>query len=223
MQAILKKQFDAALLYKAIDQFTSLQLAVTDHTNIFLDIGVPDWRLDKLPDLYKQLLSQKDILTADGLSEIEINELEKLSPKVFNLCKKIAGYSIKQTIVQPDFNDNNTLIDDISQNITIIDLGEIVISHPFFSLLNGLHQIIKHHAFVKEDSTYLSIQDACVNNFIGFKSRENLLDLLELIRPLWFVYGALAGYRLMAACGVEKLCHFQHGKLVHSLKEFIAI
>ena len=62
LREILKKQFDAALLCKAIDQFTSMQLAVADHVNIFLDIGVPDWRLDKLPDLFKQLLSQKDIL-----------------------------------------------------------------------------------------------------------------------------------------------------------------
>ena len=61
LRAILKKQFDAALLCKAIDQFTSMQLAVCDHVNIFLDMGVPDWRLDKLPDLFKQFLSQKDI------------------------------------------------------------------------------------------------------------------------------------------------------------------
>src|SRR6202021_730260 len=63
LREILKKQFDAALLCKAIDQFTSIQLTVADHVNIFLDIGVPDWRLDKLPALYKQLLSQKDLLS----------------------------------------------------------------------------------------------------------------------------------------------------------------
>ncbi len=57
-----------------------------------------------------------------------------LLPKASILCKKLSDYSIKQTIVQPDFNDNNTLIDNVS-NITTIDLGEIVISHPFFSLL----------------------------------------------------------------------------------------
>ena len=221
LRAILKKQFNTALILKAIDQFTSLQLAVTDHINVFLDIGVPDWRLDKLPDLYKELLSKKDILIADGLSEMEINELEKLSPKVFNLCKKIAGYSIKQTIVQPDFNDNNTLIDHTHRHITIIDLGEIVISHPFFSLLNFLHQIKKQHLLEKEDSRYLMIKDACLNNYIGFESGENLLNLLELIRPLWFLYGALAGYRLMVACGEEKIMSFQHGKLIDTLKEFM--
>ncbi len=80
LREILKKQFDATLVCKAIDQFTSIQLDVADHVNIFLDIGVPDWRLDKLPDLYKRLFLQKDVLIADELSEIEISELEKLIP-----------------------------------------------------------------------------------------------------------------------------------------------
>lgn len=136
LREILKKQFDAELICKAIEQFTSLQLSVADHVNIFFNIGVPDWRLNKLPDLYTQLITQKqDLLIEDGLSKKELEELEVLIPSVNHLCNKLSAFSIKQTMVQPDFNDNNTLIDDVSQNITIIDLGEIVISHPFFSIL----------------------------------------------------------------------------------------
>ncbi len=223
LREILKKQFDAALLCKAIDQFTAVQLAVADHVNMFIDIGVPDWRLDKLPDLYKQLLSQKDILIADGLSEIEINELETLLPKVSNLCKKLSDYAIKPTIVQPDFNDNNTLIDDISQAITIIDLGEIVISHPFFSLINCLHQLRKHHGLTVEDDTYLQIRDAGLKNYMSVYSKKQLLDALGVAQILWIVYGTLCQYQLMLACGKDKLMAFQHGKLSDALKEFMAV
>ena len=53
LRQILKHQFDPALFCEAIEQFTSMQLAVADHVNIFLAIGVPDWRLDKLPGLYR--------------------------------------------------------------------------------------------------------------------------------------------------------------------------
>jgi hypothetical protein len=131
LREILKKEFNAELFCKAIDQFTSMQLSVANHVNNFIDIGVPDWQLNKLPNLFAQLLTQKYLLIEDGLLESEIRELEKLIPALTNLCNELSAYSIKQSIVQPDFNDNNTLIDD-SQNITIIDLGEIVISHPFF-------------------------------------------------------------------------------------------
>lgn len=221
LREILKKKFDVSLLCKAIDQFTSIQLAVADHMNTFLDIGVPDWRLDKLPSLYKQLFSKKDILIADGLSETEISKLETLLPKISNLCKKLSNYSIKQTIVQCDFHDNNILIDNVSKNITIIDLGEIVISHPFFSFVGFLRQIKKHHALTAEDNRYLQIMDTCLKNYMNFKTIEHLSEAFATAQILWFVYEILAQHRLMLACGETRLISFQHGKLSSQLKEFM--
>ncbi|HAT1797973.1 TPA: aminoglycoside phosphotransferase family protein [Legionella pneumophila] len=223
LRKTLKKKFNEALLHKAVDQFTLLQLTVADHVDVFLDIGVPDWRLDKLPDLYMQLLSQKDILIADGLSEIEIGKLEALRPKVFNLCKKLSDYSIKQTIVQPDFNDNNTLIDDVSQDITIIDLGEIVISHPFFSLLNWLQQIKKHHALTDKDDAYLKLKSFCFKNYINFESKKRLLEAFSITGLLFLIYGSLCSDRLMRACDKASFTSsFQrHGRPSIPLKELM--
>lgn len=224
LRAILKKQFDVTLLCKAIDQFTSIQSAVADHVNIFLDRGVPDWRLDKLPDLYKQLLSQKDILRADGLTEREMSTLETLLPKVTNLCEKLSDYSIKQTIVQCDFHDNNILIDDISQNITIIDLGEIVISHPFFSLVGCLRQAKFHHGLTDGDDTYLQLMEACLKNYMIFESKNDSADVFAITQVLWFIYESLAQYRLMIACDKARFKSFQrHGKLSGALKEFMIV
>lgn len=39
LREILKKQFNAELFCKAINQFTSMQLSVADHINNFIDIG----------------------------------------------------------------------------------------------------------------------------------------------------------------------------------------
>ncbi|MCX7124252.1 MAG: aminoglycoside phosphotransferase family protein [Gammaproteobacteria bacterium] len=223
LREILKKEFDTTLFCKAIDQFTAMQLAVADHVNVFLDIGVPDWRLDKLPDLYMQLLSQKEMLMSDGLTEKEIEELKNLFPTVSNLCKKLSGYAIKQSIVQPDFNDNNTLIADGSQKITMIDLGEIAISHPFFSLINCLLQAKKHHGLTDNDETYLQLMDACLKNYMDFESKENLLDAFNIAKIVWFVYGALATERLMAACNKSKfISSFQrHGRPSIPLRELM--
>lgn len=221
LREILKKNFDTELLCEAINQFTALQISVADHASNFIDIGVPDWRLEKLPDLYAQLLTEKDLLIEDGLSENEIRQLEMLIPTVTSLCTDLSQFSIKQTIVQPDFNDNNTLIDESSHKITFIDLGEIVISHPFFSLLNCLQQIKKHHALTEDDDAYLRISNACISNYSAFDSHKNVSDALTLARPLWFVYSALAGQRLINACGKSKIMAYQHGKLIASLKEFL--
>ncbi len=224
LREILKKEFNAALFSKAIEQFTSMQLSVADHANVFLDIGVPDWRLDKFPDLYVELLSQKETLIADGLSEKEIRELETLLPRVFNLCQRLSGYAIKPSIVQPDFNDNNTLIADKSLDITSIDLGEIVISHPFFSLINCLKQAKKHHALTEEDDSYLQLKDACLKNFLILEPKRHLLEAFSTARQLFFIYAALCDYRLMVACDKAKFTtSFQrHGRLSIPLKEFMS-
>ena len=223
LREILKQKFDINLFCKAINNFTSMQLATADNVNDFIDIGVPDWRLDKLPDLYMQLLSQKDMLIADGLLESELIELKKLLPTVSNLCQKLADYKIKQSIVQPDFNDNNTLIADQSKDITIIDLGEIAISHPFFSLINCLYQAKKHHAVKNNDDDYIKLEDACLKNYLIFAPKQDLLKALEIASILWFIYWALGQYRLMVACDNSKfVSSFQrHGKVSPALKEFL--
>jgi hypothetical protein len=223
LRDVLKNKFSAELLCKAIQQFTAIQLNVSDHLDIFLNIGVPDWRLDKIPDLFDKFLDQKDILMKDGLSENEISELKNLLPKITDLCQKLSGYSIKPSIVQPDFHDNNLLIDEISQKITLIDLGEITISHPFFSLITCLYQVKKHHGLADNDKAYQQIIDACLQNFINMESKENLLEAFLLAQILWYVYGALAGDRLLKACGAEKLMQFQPGRLVVDLKKLVII
>lgn len=223
LREVLKQRFDPALFCNAIEQFTLLQLATAADIDIFLKLGVPDWRLHKFPDLYLQLLAQKEILIADGLSETELLELNKLASIVSSLCKKLSSYLIPPTMVQPDFNDNNLLIDEESQRITLIDLGEITISHPFFSLLNGLKQIRKHHALLEQDEAYLQIKEACFKNFIRFESQRRLLEALDIARLLYPIYGAFGNYRLMMACERFKFkAPFQEqGRPGISLKEFI--
>ena len=221
LRQILKKEFDIELVCRTVQQFTSMQQAVAEHVNVFLDKGVPDWRLDKIPALFNQFLFKKEILIADGVVEKEIIELNALVPKISYLCEELSRVPIKQTIVQPDFNDNNVLIMNDSKKITIIDLGEIVISHPFFSLLNFLYQMTKHHGLQTSDEAYLKIRDVCLNPYMKYSSKEILLDALGTAKRVWHVYGILAGERLMAACGKEKIIQLQQGKLRAEIKELI--
>jgi hypothetical protein len=89
--------------------------------------------------------------------------------------------------------------------------------------LNGLHVIKKHHALTNEDAAYLKAKDACLKNYMQFKSEKNVSDALEIAHVLSFVYRLLAYDRLMQACGRKQLMSFQHGKLSEMLKEWIAV
>ena len=59
-----KQIFNEELLFRAIEQFISWQDSISEHVDFFLDIAVPDYRLDKLSGLYKDFVSQKDLLVA---------------------------------------------------------------------------------------------------------------------------------------------------------------
>lgn len=222
LRKILKKTFDGSLLCRAINEFASLQIAVSEHIEVLLNIGVPDWRLNHFPDLYQAVILQKDLLIADGLSEIEIDELDSLIPKISQLCEKLSLYCIKPTLVQPDCNDNNTLIDDTLNVLTLIDLGEIAISHPFFSLLNFLYQIKKHHGLTEENEAFIKIKNAYLTPYLTFKSEENLLKAFSIAQKLWMVYGILAHHRLILACDKEKIMSALRGRLSNAFKELRA-
>lgn len=125
-------------------------------------------------------------------------------------------------MVQPDFHDNNTLIDPVSHKLTVIDLGEIVISHPFFSLINFIQQIKKHHGLAEQDDAYQKIQEACFKNFAKFESKKNLLRAFDLAKILLHIYDILASNRLMEACDKKEIeSYYGSGKLRTQLKEFI--
>lgn len=215
LREVLKQDFDVGLLCRAIGDFSALQNQTADHVDLFLNMGVPDWRLDKLSGLFKELLLEKEVLLADGLSEKEIDELTGLLPTVTELCKQLAAYSIPETLVQCDFHDNNILIGDAGK-LTFIDLGEVVISHPFFSLAGCLWQAKKHHDLTEQNDAYQQLLSAC------FKS-DAQLAAYSITQKLWHVYGVLAQYRLMMACGVEQLIAYQRGRLGGALREVLGL
>jgi aminoglycoside phosphotransferase (APT) family kinase protein len=48
--------------------------------------------------------------------------------------------NIKETFGHADFHDKNILINTHTNQTTLIDLGEVVITHPLFSFHNCLHR-----------------------------------------------------------------------------------
>ena len=123
-------------------------------------------------------------------------------------------------MVQPDCNDNNMLIS--NGVITLIDLGEISISHPFFSIFNFLKQIKKHHGLKDEDEKYNRIKTACFKNFMHyFETQNQFLEAYNIAIQLLKVYVVLADYRLMLACGKETLNSFRNWKFSFCLKELL--
>jgi hypothetical protein len=225
LRAYLKTEFKPELLCQAIKDFTTIQRSTEYHIQSFLALGVPDWRLDKFSKVYDHIINQTDFLKADGMTDNELKILQDLSPKVAEQCELLFQYQIPETLVQLDFNSNNILFDPGTKKMTLIDLGEAVISHPFFSLHNFLYTATIHHGVKEGDQTYQQLQNACFENWLELATKKRLLEGFMLAKKLWPIYGAFGCYRLMKSIDIQAFRSWYANKpnrLADSFREYIA-
>jgi hypothetical protein len=220
LRATLKAKFSPDLLCQAIKEYAAIQRSTEDDVEIFIKLGVPDWRLAKLPFLYDQMINRTDFLKADGMTDKELQTLQDLSPLFLAQCELLASYGIHETIGIPDFNDNNTLLDPNTKKLTFIDWGEATITHPFFSLYNSLEQAITHHGVTEADQTYNKLQDACLENWLGALTKKQLLEVANLSKQLRIFYGVMGSYRLMTSVDLQALNTFYANKPNRLAKAF---
>lgn len=220
----LKETFDDEYLCDAAERFIALQLNVAKHLDLFFEIGVPDWRLDKLPGLYREVVNDDDLLLSEGFSIDQIKKLHSFESKIIEWSEALAEYQIPESIIQPDFHDNNVLIDDDTGKLTWIDLGEVLISHPFFPLFNYLWQIKKHHGLKEGDVEYEKIKNVC------FQPYRKMIDAggsfnnaITFAEKLNWVYGVVYQYRFMNICGKNQLITANQWKLKNVINGLMEI
>ncbi len=224
LRQLLKKQFNADLFIQCVTHYATIQRLAENYIEPLLALGVPDWRLDKLPKLYDQLIHETEFLQADGMTEDELQRLSDLTLRVAEQCNLLAHYQIPETIVQPDFNTNNMLFDPTSKKMTLIDLGELAITHPFFSFPNFMTQATYHHDVQEHDLLYQQLQNTYYENWSSTLTRQQFIDILNLIKKLCPIYSALASYRLMTSVDLNAFKIYyaaRPNRLAHSLREYL--
>lgn len=195
LQQYFKQHFNIDILIQMMQAYTELQISATNKTQLFFDLGVPDWRLTKLPTLYRNFINQETLLIEDGLNNDDLIKLRNLESKLSDLCISLAGYKIKDTFGHADFHHRNILINPDTGQTTIIDLGEVVITYPFFSFHNCLHMAKEN--FSLTDNQYYQLQLACFKPWLEFESQKNLLNILSIVNQCWSIHAVLGEYRLM--------------------------
>src|ERR1700722_12719055 len=90
LREFFKQTFDAELLIRAIHEYITVQRKSLAYLPMFLNIGVPDWRLIKIPERYLELIQQEELLKNDGLTNAEIKKLSQLVPKLISLCEQLS-------------------------------------------------------------------------------------------------------------------------------------
>ncbi|ARM35233.1 aminoglycoside phosphotransferase family protein [Legionella longbeachae] len=217
---VFMQEFQPNLLIEAMHDYTMLQLNSTDRIHLFLNLGVPDWRLEKLPKLYDQLMAEEELLIGDGLTLQELKQLKSLDGKLQFLCEQLACFKIADTFGHADFHDKNILFNPKTHQTTLIDLGEVVITHPFFSFVNCLHRATEHLKLPV--AQYRKLKKACFKNWLFLESSVQIFEIIDIINQCWTIHAVLGEYRLInsiASTAVESLC--RQGRLSSKLRMWI--
>lgn len=210
--------FKPDLFYQYLKLYAAIQIDCIHLVNDILALGVNDWRLEKLPNLYKKFVQNQDILLKDGLSLSELYRLQQLAPMMRILCEELAAYGIPETIEHGDFHDNNILIRE--DKITINDWGDASISHPFFSLAAALDSAKRNHNLQKTDNTYLKARDVYLNQWQDFGKQDTLLRAFEIAQKLHRFVFAMSFSRINSCPGIENFPKF-NGYIADSMRELL--
>jgi hypothetical protein len=203
LRSLLKENFIEHYLYKALSAYTHLQQSlISSDIDFLLSLGVPDWRPEYLPTLYKKMLQDEVfLLQRQNISQEHLERLHLLYPLIEEQCSLLAQCGLHATMVQQDFNTNNVCMN-AQGEMTCIDLGEIVIAHPFFSFQNFMHTNVIHHGIEKNSVLFKQLKEYFFQQWpnITKDDKEQALELCEKIFP---IYCAIGAYYLIQNIGVD--------------------
>jgi hypothetical protein len=190
---------DDRLLIQGLNSYIKTLRSFEHNFDGLLGVDVPDWRVKRFPELYISLLENKDKLLGEGLTLDEIEQLIKLTPTIKLICDSLSDKKIKETLVNCDFNENNLIINENTQQISIIDWGESVIAHPFFSIASHLKSTARRYKLDLNGPRLESIKQQCLSCWSDMANRNELNEIYQNILSVHPVFSALGLHRLQMA------------------------
>ncbi|MCX7123713.1 MAG: aminoglycoside phosphotransferase family protein [Gammaproteobacteria bacterium] len=208
LRPLLKENYRMEWVCKALQSYAKLQQHEVQNLNKLLALGVPDWRLAKLPGLYAELIGRTAFLKAEGLSDQEIQSLHDLKPKVAEMCQRLSAFPVPETLEHGDFQDNNILLQ--GDRLIVNDWGDAVISHPFFSLVSFLDSARRNHGILEGSAeVHSKLRDTYLDAWLEYASKDKIMECFELAQHLGAIKFAISFYRVALCPGMENLAQYQ--------------
>lgn len=223
VKALCEAHFDESLILRSIRQYTEIQRACEKEIKTLFSFGLEDWQLTNFSTLCLELIKQQSHLLDAGLTTSAYSKLLALFPFIENVVETLAKYKLPATISHCDFHPGNTIYDTQANRLTIIDWGETVISHPFFSLCGFLWNLTYWFKLAEDDEILIKCRQEAIKAWLTCYGEETLMMIFNKSNQLSPLYAALAYYQLhqfaQLSPGGEKRNYMR--SVVDCLKSFI--
>jgi hypothetical protein len=173
-------------------------------------LGVPDERLAVLPEHFRELLATHP----KGLTTDEHQRLIDAAPRVDDMCRELAAYSIPETIQHDDLHDGQVFVS--TGGYRVFDWGDSCVSHPFHSLTVTLRAIAWKLDLKPGGRELQRLRDAYLEPFGHLKAAAKVASRTGTIAR------SLAWHRMVTAREPEFIDEEDATGAAYGLKLFLA-
>ena len=152
----------------ALPRYAELQRGEAGLARDHLAHGVPDLRVETLPERYEDLLRHDLPIDAH-----ETGALRAFLPRFARLCDELAAVGLPSTVQHDDLHLANLYAD--GGRLRVLDWGDASISHPFASLVITFRFLEEVNGLAPTDSWFARLRDAYLEPWGG-----GLVDTFEL-------------------------------------------
>jgi hypothetical protein len=131
LREVLAEERDLSRWGDVLDGAADIARAMEPDVDRLLAAGVPDLRLATLPDRYAATVEAADVE----------RRFRDAVPRVRDLAEELASYGVTETLQHDDLHDGQVFVSGDRQ--LILDWGDAVISHPFFTLSVTLEGVVQ--------------------------------------------------------------------------------
>jgi Phosphotransferase enzyme family len=183
LREILEKNRDFDVWERILPLYAELQIAAAADRDRLLAAGAPDRRLSVLPGQFEMLLGDSAALAS--LTEMELEHLRTLVPRIDAECRELEAYELPETIQHDDLHDGQVFVRD--GRYVFFDWGDACLSHPFFTLVVTL-AVLAYRLELEHGSPELDrFRDAYLEPWTRFRPRSDL----EQAYPIAYRLGVL--------------------------------
>lgn len=130
LREVIAEERDLSRWVDVLDGAADIARAMEPDVEQLLAAGVPDFRLAVLPERYAALV---------GSADVEQRYRDAV-PWVREMAEELASYDVTETLQHDDLHDGQVFVRGDRQ--LILDWGDAVISHPFFTLSVTLEGVV---------------------------------------------------------------------------------
>jgi hypothetical protein len=137
----------------ALPLYAELQRGEVGHAAAHLAHGVPDLRVETLPERFEWLLEHEL-----PLEDEEVRRLHAFAPRFAGLCAELAAHGVADTLQHDDLHMGNLYLD--GERLRVLDWGDSSISHPFASLVVTFRFLEELNGLPPGDPWFARLRDA---------------------------------------------------------------